>query len=284
MAKRPADGRDYLNSSPSSSRNLRIEAIPQASSKYPSVLRGIPGAPPFLFKRGVVSLNGNYAAVVGSRDPSVESCRLARRLCESLVGFGLSIVSGLALGIDTEAHKGALAFGGETIAVLGNDLNRIYPKSNEDLAQAIADNGALVSEHHKANPTPKNLVLRNRLISGLSQIVLVLEPERGSYRTIDYALRQGRLVFIFARLGGRRFLRGEDGAYMVDDRSFPSVEYMVESVIAKSGELGRDLDNAPDGLFFPFTKSSNFGKLIKSSPARGFKGGELAKRSIDKLS
>jgi hypothetical protein len=68
---------------------------------------------------------------------------------------------------------------------------------------------------------------------------------------------------------------------MVDYRSFPSAEYMVESIIAKSNELGRDLEKASDSLFFPFTKASNFGKLIKSSPAEVLKGGELAKRSID---
>jgi hypothetical protein len=140
-----------------------------------------------------------------------------------------------------------------------------------NLAQEIARNGALVSEHNKAAPTPKNLVLRNRLISGLSKVIIALEPEKGSYRTISYALRQGRPVFIFAKLGGRKFLRGEDGTYMVDHRSFPSVEYMVESVIAKSDKLGRDLENAPEGLFSPLQKPTTLVNLISPVP-QGFQG------------
>lgn len=213
---------------------LGIEVIPITSSKYPPMLRGVGNAPPVIFKRGRASLDGEFVAIVGTRRPTAEGRRLARRLAEAFVRMGFSIVSGLALGIDTEAHRGALDAGGETVAVLGCDLERVYPDRNRGLAQVIVGRGALVSEHHRADPTPESLVLRNRLISGISRMVLALEPEKGALRTIRYALAQARPAFIVTRLRSRKFLRREDGVYLVDHRAFSSVDEMARGMILKN--------------------------------------------------
>jgi len=173
--------------------------IPIDDPRYPALLRELTTAPPVLFVCGDPHVLAEpQIAVVGSRNPSRAGCENARAFTESLVGAGLAITSGLALGIDACAHDAALACGGRTIAVAATGLDRVYPASHRDLAHAIARQGALVSEFPLGTaPRRENFPRRNRLISGLSLGVLVVEAavRSGSLITARYAGEQGREVF-----------------------------------------------------------------------------------------
>ena len=168
-------------------------------SPYPPLLREIPDPPPVLFVHGnVEALSSLQIAIVGSRNPSPSGRRVARRFAAELGGLGITITSGLALGIDSQAHAGALEAGAATVAVLGCGLKTVYPRSNRDLAHSICNNGALVTEFPPAmQPLATNFPRRNRLISGLSLGVLVVEAalKSGSLITARLAVEQGREVF-----------------------------------------------------------------------------------------
>ncbi len=167
--------------------------------RYPRLLAEIPAPPPVLFVRGrVESLSRPQLAVVGSRHPSPDGRVMARDFAAALVGSGLAVTSGLAYGIDAAAHVGALDAGGVTIAVLGSGLASVYPARHRRLADAIAEHGAVVSEHSPwSRPRPEHFPRRNRIISGLSLGVLVVEatPRSGSLTTAGHAADQGRELF-----------------------------------------------------------------------------------------
>ena len=167
--------------------------------RYPPLLRQIPYPPPLLFVHGNPDcLRAPQLAIVGSRNPTPLGRETAHGFAAHLAGAGLAITSGLALGIDAAAHQGALSGGGRTIAVMGTSLERVYPARNRDLAHAIAECGALVSELSIGTPAiAENFPRRNRLISGLALGVLVVEAatQSGSLITARLALDQGREVF-----------------------------------------------------------------------------------------
>lgn len=166
---------------------------------YPELLEQIPRPPPVLYVRGDPGLLHMPAlAIVGSRNPTHGGARNAFEFARHLGRTGFCIVSGLAEGIDTAAHRGALDAGAATIAVLGHGIDRVYPASNRDLAHEIARHGALVSEFPLGTHPDKSLFpQRNRLISGLSLGTLVIEAARrsGSLITARHAGEQGREVF-----------------------------------------------------------------------------------------
>jgi DNA processing protein len=166
---------------------------------YPPLLANIPGPPLLLYIKGRLDLLAQPAlAIIGSRNASVQGKANAERFAHALANAGLTIVSGLALGIDAAAHLGALGGAGSTIAVVGTGLDRIYPARNAELARRIADQGCIVSEYPLGTPAvPGNFPKRNRIISGLSAGVLVVEAaaESGSLITADLAAEQGREVF-----------------------------------------------------------------------------------------
>ncbi|AGB76484.1 DNA protecting protein DprA [Enterobacteriaceae bacterium strain FGI 57] len=167
---------------------------------YPTALRAISDYPAALFVRGNLSLLSSYQlAVVGSRSFSWYGERWGRVFCEAFAQQGVTITSGLALGIDAVAHRSALRMAGKTIAVLGNGLSHIYPHRHRQLADDIvASGGALVSEFPLAmTPLPHNFPRRNRIISGLSRGVLVVEAalKSGSLVTARCAADQGREVY-----------------------------------------------------------------------------------------
>jgi len=176
-----------------------VSVMTLAAPEYPPYLKEIFAPPPVLFVRGDFSVFSLHAVgVVGTRSPSSYGKTVTRTITRELVSHGLAIVSGLARGIDTVAHQACLEEKGRTIAVLGCGIDCIYPPENESLATAIAQGGAVVSEFPPGTgPEPFNFPRRNRIISGLSAGVLVVEggEKSGGLITASYALQQGRDVF-----------------------------------------------------------------------------------------
>jgi len=177
-------------------KNYRIVTL--TDSNYPRLLREIPDPPPYLYVYGQLDGDSANLAVVGSRNPTGYGLATTGSLCESLTAYHLTIVSGMARGIDTAAHEGALASSGKTIAVLGSGLERIYPAENRKLFHRIAENGAVVSEFPlRAEPEAHHFPIRNRAISGMSLGTVVVEATRksGSLITARLAAEQNREVF-----------------------------------------------------------------------------------------
>jgi DNA processing protein len=177
----------------------RNSIITSHDTSYPLLLRQIPDPPPLLFVRGEVAvLSSSQVAMVGSRNPSPNGAETAYELAAALARAGLIVTSGLAIGIDSASHRGALAAAGATIAVAGTGLGRVYPTRNLDLAERITEQGALVSEFPSDTaPLRANFPQRNRIISGLSLGVVVVEASlrSGSLITARLASEQGREVF-----------------------------------------------------------------------------------------
>ncbi len=173
--------------------------IPWSDDRYPRLLKEITDPPPGLFIKGKPeNLNSMQLGIVGSRNPSPAGKENARMFAGQMAQFGITVTSGLALGIDYCAHLGALDENGPTIAVLGNGLDTVYPRQHAELADRIAGNGALISEFITGTPPlAANFPRRNRIISGLSVGVLVVEAteKSGSLITSQHALEQGREIF-----------------------------------------------------------------------------------------
>lgn len=173
--------------------------LPITSSAYPEALARLPDAPLGLFILGqTTSLHAPQIAMVGSRNPSRGGEQTAQDFARYFAGCGIAVTSGLAMGIDTASHRGALLGGGPTLAVMATGLDRVYPASNRDLAHEIAENGALVSEFPPGtSPKRGHFPRRNRVISGLSLGVLVVEAalKSGSLITARLAGEQSREVF-----------------------------------------------------------------------------------------
>jgi len=171
--------------------------LTRGDAEYPELLRVLAGAPERLWVRGALAL-APTVALVGSRRPTPYGLRMARRLASGLARAGVTVVSGLARGIDTAAHEAALEAGGTTWAVLGSGLDRLYPAENAGLAASIvAGGGAVLSEQPPwQGPRPAFFPARNRIISGLSWAVVVVEgdPKSGSLITARWAADQGREV------------------------------------------------------------------------------------------
>ncbi|MBW1866762.1 MAG: DNA-protecting protein DprA, partial [Deltaproteobacteria bacterium] len=172
--------------------------ITLADSDYPPLLLEIPDPPPILYVCGHLKTSLLNIAIVGSRNATKYGLTITRRLGTDLATLGITVVSGMALGIDTAAHYGALAGHGNTIAVLGSGLERIYPASNKKLFYQIAEQGAVISEFPlETEPESHNFPQRNRIISGTCQGTVIVEATRrsGSLITARIAAEQNRDVF-----------------------------------------------------------------------------------------
>ncbi|MFM8391416.1 MAG: DNA-processing protein DprA, partial [Methylophilaceae bacterium] len=173
--------------------------ITLADEDYPRLLLETPDPPPILFAKGQLScLQQPSIAIVGSRNPTAQGEKNAHDFAMLLAEFGFTIVSGLAIGIDAAAHRGALASNGKTIAVVGTGLDIVYPAKHRELAHEIIKQGLLISEFSLGTPSlPQNFVQRNRVISGLSMGCLVVEAslQSGSLLTAKFATEQDRDVF-----------------------------------------------------------------------------------------
>jgi DNA processing protein len=201
-----------------------IDVLPWFDARFPPMLAAISDGPAALWWRGCLdALDAPMVAIVGSRAASAVALETAARLGADLAGRGITVVSGLARGVDSAAHRGALECG-RTIAVLGSGIDRIYPAEHAALAKRIAERGMILSEYGPGQaPLPRNFPLRNRLISGLSRAVVVIEASEhsGSLITAACALEQGREVMAVPgnvlsgrNRGGHALLR--DGAKIVE--------------------------------------------------------------------
>jgi DNA processing protein len=192
---RSFDGAAYVRTL--AGRGYRFVALPE----LPPLLRAIHDPPPGLFVRGSADLEllaRPAVAVVGARACSGYGSSVARRLGRELAAAGLVVVSGLARGVDAEAHRGALEAGGATVAVLGCGVDRDYPAANAELARRIAEDGLIVAEYAPGvEPMPWRFPARNRIIAGLCAATVVVEARErsGALITADLALEEGREVF-----------------------------------------------------------------------------------------
>jgi DNA processing protein len=224
-ARQAAVARSRAVAALDSSRATPITPVPWNAAEFPALLGCIPDPPPVVWTLGNRTAATHPAvAVVGSRAATTYALDVAYRLGQELAERGLVVVSGLARGVDSAAHRGCLAAGGATVAVLGSGLDHIYPREHAALAQQISDKGCLISELWPgAWPMPEHFPLRNRIISGISLAVVVVEASEnsGSLITARYALEQGRDVMAVPGnvLSGRN--RGshgllKDGAKVVE--------------------------------------------------------------------
>jgi DNA processing protein len=190
----------------------KVGVLTWDDAAYPRNLREVYNAPPILYVRGRIETRDEWAvAVVGTRRASVYGKEAAQLIAAGLAQAGVTVISGLAQGIDTVAHRACLASGGRTIAVLGCGVDVAYPAQNARLAAEVVEHGALVSDYPLGTPPDaRNFPPRNRIISGLSLGTVVVEADLGSGAriTADFAAEQGREVFA---VPGNIFARGCQG-------------------------------------------------------------------------
>jgi DNA processing protein len=178
-----------------------IRYVGRSEREFPSLLRAIHDPPPGLYLRGdaaIEMLSRSAVAIVGARAPSAYGRTVARTLAREAAAAGLVVVSGLARGIDGEAHRGALDESGATIAVLGCGIDRDYPAAHAELARRVAHKGLVVSEYAPGvEPAPWRFPARNRIIAGLCAATVAVEARErsGALITTDFALEEGREVF-----------------------------------------------------------------------------------------
>jgi DNA processing protein len=201
VARNLASGCAFEDAATQQQKMLECGAVlvPYNSARYPARLKEIYDPPPVLFARGRLELLDTLAiAVVGTRRPSPYGMAAAMKLSRELADAGLTIVSGMARGIDTAAHKAVLEGGGNTVAVFGCGVDELYPAENRKLAAQLFEDGLVVSDFPMATPPyPQNFPMRNRIVSGLSLGVLIVEGSQysGSAITARLASEHGREVF-----------------------------------------------------------------------------------------
>ena len=179
--------------------DANVKIVTFFDKNYPAALKELYAPPILLYVKGVLpDETTRKVAVVGSRIASLYGQRMAKTIARDLAAAGVVVVSGMARGIDSAAHEGALSADGVTVGVLGGGINKLYPRENKKMAEEIAVKGAVISEYPiDMTPKPEYFPVRNRIISGLSSAVLVVEAKEksGALITVDAALEQGRDVF-----------------------------------------------------------------------------------------
>lgn len=247
---------------------MEIEIITREDPAYPALLKGIKNPPPQLYCCGDSTLLGNRSvAVVGSRTSTVYGRKTAAAISRRLAASGVTVVSGMALGIDASAHEGALDVGGKTIAVLGCGPDICYPPENKILMAEILRRGLIVSEYRPGTPASRyNFPNRNRIISGICEATIVVQARNrsGALITAELAAEQGREIFAVPgnidspyNLGNNRLIKegasplictddileylGISGANEEDAREQLSErEYQIFELLQREGELSID--------------------------------------------
>jgi DNA processing protein len=227
---------------------MSVRSIRRGRTEYPPLLRAIPDPPPTLWLRGDAPtelLARPAVAIVGARACSSYGRSVARSLGRELAAAGLVVVSGMARGIDGEAHRGALDVGGITVAVLGCGIDRDYPAAHRDLAGRIVERGLIVSEYEPGiEPAPWRFPARNRIIAGLASTVVVVEaPEHsGALITARHGLDAGRDVWAVPGPPGVRECRGSNGLLADGAGVLWDITEFLEAVAPQ----GRNRPEAPD--------------------------------------
>lgn len=179
-------------------KKQKVDLLLYKDKNYPNILKEIYDPPAILYCKGNMEINEVAISIVGSRKASYYGLKMAEKLAYELASLGVTIISGMAKGIDTYAHRGALQAKGKTIAVLGCGVDVIYPTENAELMKEIEKKGLIISEYPlKTLPKANNFPARNRIISGLSMGTIIIEAgvKSGSLITAEFALKQGRNVY-----------------------------------------------------------------------------------------
>jgi DNA processing protein len=224
-----------------------VEVVTLDDDAYPANLYPLPDSPPLLYVSGNILPDDSLAvAIVGTREPTPAGRSIAEQLAQGLATRGLTVVSGLAVGIDTAAHIGALRSAtGRTLAVPGSGLGNIHPRENRPLAQKIADRGAVLSELHPQTPaTGPSLMARDRIVSGLGRAVIVVEAQTnsGSLDTAGRARSQGRLLYAVPGSPGARILISQGALALTsgnDDLDELAQQIKAHDVSGEPGEQMR---------------------------------------------
>jgi DNA processing protein len=233
-------------------RAAGVTLIPFSDANYPARLRTIADPPPVLYVKGELRADDSRAvAIVGSRSASDYGRRVARDLARGLAATGFTVVSGMARGIDGMAHETAINSGGRTIAILGSGVERAYPPEHDKLYQRISDHGAVLSELPiGTRPMAFNFPARNRLISGVSLGVVVVEAteKSGSLITASLAVDQGREVFAVPGEVGASRSRGAHRLIRQGAKLVENVEDILEEIAPQLLHRGRAANPAPLAL------------------------------------
>jgi DNA processing protein len=282
VAQSIASGCSFDDAANQQEKALQCEAVvlPIQDARYPPRLRDIFDPPVVLFGRGRVELlESLMLGVVGTRRPTPYGLAVTERLAADLARAGLTIVSGMARGIDASAHKGALSADGNTIAVFGCGVDQVYPAENRRLADELARKGLLLSEFPLGTPAyPQNFPIRNRIVSGMSAGVLIVEGAQysGSAITARLAMDQGREVFavpgnITSKMSWGPNLLIKQGAKLVQDWNDVVIELAPDDrrrLIAEGRKrliengLREDATSEPHQASLSLAPSGDLGKRI----------------------
>ncbi|MGE5473442.1 MAG: DNA-processing protein DprA [Ignavibacteriales bacterium] len=209
-----------------------IRLISIEDSEYPDILKNIHKPPQVMHIKGCMSLQKlSGIAIVGARNATSYGTDMARQLAKELSFRGITVISGMARGVDTYAHRGAVEAGGMTVAVMGCGVDIAYPPENRQLIDKVCESGAVISEYAVGEkPFPLNFPARNRIISGLSKGVVVIEAgeKSGSLITADLALEQGREVFAVPGNADSNFSKGTNSLIKQGAKLVISVEDILE--------------------------------------------------------
>jgi len=249
------------------SADTAVKAVKEDEKLYPRRLAPLENPPNVLYGKGDLSLLNcqKSFAIVGTRKASTYALQQAGRAAYELAESGFVIISGLALGIDSEAHRGALQAKGKTIAVLGNAINSIYPPQNESLAEKIIkNNGLILSEYPPETVTQKyNFLYRNRIIAGLGDYLFVVEaPERsGALVTAGFAADYGREVFALPGDISRCQSKGSNNLIASGAQCVCSIDRLLEAVGATSKKIKISSEDEKI-LSAIVTNAGNFDKIL----------------------
>ena len=239
--------------------DMGISVALRADPAYSPFLREAPLAPHGIYFFGSIDYNHPSIAIVGTRMATPQGKDLARTFARKLGNAGFVVISGLAMGIDEAAHKGVLEAGGKTLAVLGTSLDNIYPKQNKGLADDILKSGgAIISEYPLGQEYyPQNFLIRNRIISGLAQAVLVIEaPEKsGALATARFALDQNREVFVLPGNANSPNYKGSNALIKAGAALVDSVEDIMNSLGVENNQTAVKSDGNEDPIITALKKN-----------------------------
>lgn len=264
---------DILNKGIEKVKKYNAKIVTLYNDEYPELLKNIHSSPIILYLNGKLIRNEAAIAVVGSRNATQYGLKVAYDLAFGLARKGITIVSGMARGIDAAAHRGALDAGGRTIAVLGCGLDIVYPYENKDLMNRIVKSGAVVTEYSIGiGPDARHFPQRNRIISGISLGVLVVEASQksGSLITADFALEQNREVFAVPGQIGIKVSSGTNGLIKQGAKLVTCVEDILEELNVSSSESINDVEekieklNLNDEEYIVYSNLSNIPIQLES--------------------